>query len=57
MGDANNENLAAPSHAAHYAEIIEYLEINNIYVPEMMQYFNTVKRVSRPGDLLRRCDG
>jgi hypothetical protein len=57
MGDTKNENRAALSQAAHYAEILEYLETNNIFVLEMMQYFNTVKRVKRPGDLFRRCDG
>jgi hypothetical protein len=57
MPDAQNDSRAVLSQEAHYNEIIEYLEHNNIYVPEMMQYLTTVKRVKRPGNLFRRCAG
>ena len=57
MPDAQNDSRAVLSHEAHYNEIIEYLEHNNIYVPEMMQYLTTIKRVKRPGNLFRRCAG
>ena len=56
MGDTKNKNRAVLSQEAHYNEIIEYLEHNNIFVPEMMQYLTTVKQVKRPGNLFRRCD-
>jgi len=55
MPDSQNEVRALLNQEAHYNKIIEYLEHNNIFVPEMMQYLNTVKRVKRPGNLFRGC--
>lgn len=55
MPDVQNDSRAVLSQEAHYNELIEYLEQNNIFVPEVMQYLNTVKRVKRPGNLFRRC--
>ena len=55
MPDVQNDSRAVLSQEAQYNELIEYLEQNNIFVPELMQYLNTVKRVKRPGNLFRRC--
>ena len=57
MADPQKESCAVLNQEAHYNEIVEYLKHNNIIVPEMMQYLNTVKRVKRPGNLFRRCTG
>ena len=57
MPNAQNDSRAVLSQEAHYNEIIEYLEQNNICVPEMMQYITTVKRVKRPENPFRRCAG
>lgn len=54
MPDAQNESRAVLTQEAHYNQIIEYLEHNNICIPEMLQYLNTVRRVKRPGNLFRR---
>ncbi len=57
MPDAQNDSRAVLSQEAHYNEIIEYLEHNNIFVPEMMQYITAVKGIKRPENLFRRQPG
>ena len=56
MPDTQNDNCAVLSQEAHYNEIIDYLEHNNIFVPELMQYLTAVQGIKRPGNLFRRCD-
>jgi hypothetical protein len=55
MPEAHNDSRAVVGRETHGNERIVYLGHNNIVVPEMMQYLNTVKRFKRPGNLFRRC--